>query len=191
MCVVFLVFFAIFVAVVFFFFFFQAEDGIRDYKVTGVQTCALPHPRRNRAGRGRVWPVRVTAPGGLLRRDEPTRRGSTLGHRRQRHASPPPRDRSGEFLSPPARSARAHPDVAPDPLAAGAAGRSPARRVGAENRTNGGALGTLAYGRSNPSDRRVPPVHGQPRAGDEGRLLAGQVEDAAATSSTRPKRRRG
>src|SRR5256885_3245130 len=31
-------------------FFFQAEDGIRDYKVTGVQTCALPistaHPSR-------------------------------------------------------------------------------------------------------------------------------------------------
>src|SRR5256885_6012962 len=26
----------------FLFFFFQAEDGIRDYKVTGVQTCALP-----------------------------------------------------------------------------------------------------------------------------------------------------
>src|SRR5205807_3888263 len=25
-----------------FVFFFQAEDGIRDYKVTGVQTCALP-----------------------------------------------------------------------------------------------------------------------------------------------------
>src|SRR5256885_12005310 len=34
-------------------FFFQAEDGIRDYKVTGVQTCALPisthvTPRRGR-----------------------------------------------------------------------------------------------------------------------------------------------
>src|SRR3712207_7796354 len=27
---------------VFFFFFFQAEDGIRDIGVTGVQTCALP-----------------------------------------------------------------------------------------------------------------------------------------------------
>ena len=27
---------------VFFFFFFQAEDGIRDWSVTGVQTCALP-----------------------------------------------------------------------------------------------------------------------------------------------------
>src|SRR5205807_4945387 len=26
-------------------FFFQAEDGIRDYKVTGVQTCALPISR--------------------------------------------------------------------------------------------------------------------------------------------------
>src|SRR5690348_17786258 len=28
--------------VVLFFFFFQAEDGIRDGRVTGVQTCALP-----------------------------------------------------------------------------------------------------------------------------------------------------
>src|SRR5690606_40875371 len=30
-------------------FFFRAEDGIRDFHVTGVQTCALPissHPRR-------------------------------------------------------------------------------------------------------------------------------------------------
>src|SRR6478735_3498171 len=37
-------------------FFFQAEDGIRDYKVTGVQTCALPisrpsgQDRRSRGG---------------------------------------------------------------------------------------------------------------------------------------------
>src|SRR5205809_8113816 len=29
-------------SLVFFFFFFQAEDGIRDVAVTGVQTCALP-----------------------------------------------------------------------------------------------------------------------------------------------------
>src|SRR5260370_633567 len=27
---------------IYFFFFFQAEDGIRDSSVTGVQTCALP-----------------------------------------------------------------------------------------------------------------------------------------------------
>src|SRR5207248_3552511 len=38
----------------FFFFFFQAEDGIRDRTVTGVQTCALPissQPRPDRGGR--------------------------------------------------------------------------------------------------------------------------------------------
>src|SRR5256885_3470593 len=34
----------------FFFFFFQAEDGIRDYKVTGVQTCALPISAPQRVG---------------------------------------------------------------------------------------------------------------------------------------------
>src|SRR5688500_20216298 len=37
-------------------FFFQAEDGIRDYKVTGVQTCALPilSRRCRRQGHGDV-----------------------------------------------------------------------------------------------------------------------------------------
>src|SRR5256886_12989818 len=30
------------VEISFYFFFFQAEDGIRDLTVTGVQTCALP-----------------------------------------------------------------------------------------------------------------------------------------------------
>src|SRR5690606_26213896 len=35
-------------------FFFQAEDGIRDFHVTGVQTCALPISHRDhfRSGRG-------------------------------------------------------------------------------------------------------------------------------------------
>src|SRR2546429_4479340 len=36
-----------------FFFFFQAEDGIRDVAVTGVQTCALP-----------IWPPRAIPPEG-------------------------------------------------------------------------------------------------------------------------------
>src|SRR2546422_5907701 len=35
-----------------FFFFFQAEDGIRDVAVTGVQTCALPI---SGPARGRRW----------------------------------------------------------------------------------------------------------------------------------------
>src|SRR5688500_20159325 len=34
-------------------FVFQAEDGIRDYKVTGVQTCALPISRDPPAARER------------------------------------------------------------------------------------------------------------------------------------------
>src|SRR5256885_12578382 len=45
------------------FFFFQAEDGIRDYKVTGVQTCALPI-----LGRHADRPVRGTAGARALRR---------------------------------------------------------------------------------------------------------------------------
>src|SRR5437867_9780458 len=42
----------------FFFFFFQAEDGIRDRTVTGVQTCALPIWRAVR----RAPPHRSPAP---------------------------------------------------------------------------------------------------------------------------------
>src|SRR5690606_41080165 len=36
------------------FFFFQAEDGIRDFHVTGVQTCALPIWARAAGGGGRA-----------------------------------------------------------------------------------------------------------------------------------------
>src|SRR5476651_2791383 len=38
-----------FVYYMIFFFFFQAEDGIRDIGVTGVQTCALPISSRSPA----------------------------------------------------------------------------------------------------------------------------------------------
>src|SRR5205807_5373506 len=43
------------------FFFFQAEDGIRDYKVTGVQTCALPisPTGTRRSPVARTWVVRA------------------------------------------------------------------------------------------------------------------------------------
>src|SRR3989454_535957 len=46
-------------------FFFQAEDGIRDYKVTGVQTCALPISRRADEGMT-VGPRLLAAPAALL-----------------------------------------------------------------------------------------------------------------------------
>src|SRR5438034_7144645 len=39
----------------FFFFFFQAEDGIRDHCVTGVQTCALPISVDGHGVRWRCW----------------------------------------------------------------------------------------------------------------------------------------
>src|SRR5687767_15348431 len=41
-CKYFFCFFLYYIIFFFFFFFFQAEDGIRDKLVTGVQTCALP-----------------------------------------------------------------------------------------------------------------------------------------------------
>src|SRR6266496_5864760 len=44
----------------FFFFFFQAEDGIRDLYVTGVQTCALPISAWVKDRSGKVSPVAVT-----------------------------------------------------------------------------------------------------------------------------------
>src|SRR2546426_7649822 len=85
------------------FFFFQAEDGIRDYKVTGVQTCALPIYRESRrlereerhellrrlrvAPRvrdGRLVPVMPVGDDGLARRSEERRVGKSvdLGGRR-------------------------------------------------------------------------------------------------------------
>src|SRR3712207_5792601 len=51
-----------------FFFFFQAEDGIRDIGVTGVQTCALPitspiRRQRTRTPSGpQAWTCRISPP---------------------------------------------------------------------------------------------------------------------------------
>src|SRR5215813_10968484 len=55
-----------------FFFFFQAEDGIRDADVTGVQTCALPICRTGRGGTGGggTMTAREHAPGGGIDRAE-------------------------------------------------------------------------------------------------------------------------
>src|SRR5438270_11703265 len=66
-----------------FFFFFQAEDGIRDLTVTGVQTCALPISvlrRRCPANRS----ARVLAPGAAIEIEHAVRVGA--GNRKLRHA---------------------------------------------------------------------------------------------------------
>src|SRR5699024_12126743 len=41
-------------------FFFQAEDGIRDRNVTGVQTCALPISNKVRTAKVEATPSRTT-----------------------------------------------------------------------------------------------------------------------------------
>src|SRR5207248_6024944 len=72
----------------FLFFFFQAEDGIRDRTVTGVQTCALPIlAARGRQGLGfRVGPGRPGGQRGCLGRRTraagPLRRASRSEERR-------------------------------------------------------------------------------------------------------------
>src|SRR5690606_40369450 len=55
-------------------FFFQAEDGIRDFHVTGVQTCALPISL--------PWPLTTRVPDQAMQKRSPsgasTATGSTL-----------------------------------------------------------------------------------------------------------------
>src|SRR5205807_5523630 len=92
-----------------FFFFFQAEDGIRDYKVTGVQTCALPifspAPGQQRDGRrSRACAGRGAPPAGRPSRRRPRRcrirapQPPRMPPRSSAPAPPPP---------PPARTPRA------------------------------------------------------------------------------------
>src|SRR2546422_4205183 len=82
---------------VLFFFFFQAEDGIRDVAVTGVQTCALP------IFRGDAHDVSPPARAASRRRGD--RRGDRL---RARHAvgRRDPRARDGRDRAGPARGPR-------------------------------------------------------------------------------------
>src|SRR5256885_5673528 len=70
-----------------YFFFFQAEDGIRDYKVTGVQTCALPISRPA-AETSSLSPNR-TGPGILPRpaRSAPTAPRTAVLMRSEEHTS--------------------------------------------------------------------------------------------------------
>src|SRR3712207_8360630 len=92
-----------------FFFFFQAEDGIRDIGVTGVQTCALP-----------ISPKAVC----------PVRGGGRRGRRRPRPRDQQPASR---------RSRDGRPDTPSCPstsaVRGSAGGRSGERRVGEEWRS--------------------------------------------------------
>src|SRR2546425_5095090 len=75
-----------------FFFFFQAEDGIRDKLVTGVQTCALPIYRPG----GVVRHLDPRPGGDVATRDGPVSDGAELETRVERIARAPGLDRSEE-----------------------------------------------------------------------------------------------
>src|SRR3989475_12310290 len=77
----------ILVILVVWFFFFQAEDGIRDLTVTGVQTCALPIWR----ARWRVRPLPRAARGGRPVEPYPPA-GARPAPGRARERGRPPRD---------------------------------------------------------------------------------------------------
>src|SRR5258707_10522553 len=68
----------------FFFFFFQAEDGIRDIGVTGVQTCALPILSMSIIITPKGWLLRPAQQPALWRDDDRHRQLQAL----QRHARP-------------------------------------------------------------------------------------------------------
>src|SRR5207237_7749386 len=62
-----------------YFFFFQAEDGIRDSSVTGVQTCALPILRLRAAMCSVFSPVKEMTPADYRRVTEVTYLGYVHG----------------------------------------------------------------------------------------------------------------
>src|SRR5206468_8289678 len=82
-----LLFFIDFFFFIFFFFFFQAEDGIRDLIVTGVQTCALPislrPPARRSAAPRTPSSVRTARRAGRRARSAAPASGSARPRRRR------------------------------------------------------------------------------------------------------------
>src|SRR5207249_6727141 len=81
-------------------FFFQAEDGIRDRNVTGVQTCALPICRARERDRRNPW-LPQAAPG----LDRLLARNSNSAHRRD----PPTPGQSWDPTSLPLDMTESHP----------------------------------------------------------------------------------
>src|SRR5690606_40553798 len=96
------------------FFFFQAEDGIRDFHVTGVQTCALPISTSPAAIRSWIADHSVTLPELIVAAWTPARSAAATWLRI--------RASSGETIT---------------------VGRSEERRVGKEGRGGGGSGGGI------------------------------------------------
>src|SRR5438105_13906988 len=108
-----------------FFFFFQAEDGIRDPLVTGVQTCALPiygrpapdlrdphRARDDRQGPVRAAPRRRVRGAGLRRGGAGTARDEARG---RAQAAPKADAATVPLAGPGAATARAGRRLEPQP----------------------------------------------------------------------------
>src|SRR5574338_1671683 len=82
-----------FVVFYLFFFFFQAEDGIRDAMVTGVQTCALPIWRTavpvQRASGPRALAFRWASSAAVSMSGDRDQRLRTIERRAERFPRPP------------------------------------------------------------------------------------------------------
>src|SRR2546430_8698169 len=127
-----------------FFFFFQAEDGIRDLTVTGVQTCALPISRSPAAGTPRRPGDRAAARAAAL----PPRRSPVLRRARCDRATGARRDRADE-PPPPVRPRRA-----PPPDRAAPARLRPGRPARPDRRPAWAARAWRSRGRPAPSPPR-------------------------------------
>src|SRR5690606_40386728 len=90
-------------------FFFQAEDGIRDFHVTGVQTCALPIWEKSE--RGKEGNIASRMPRGVIGIDVDATRGK------------PGADTFRELIA-------RYGELPTHPVSSAADGRSEERRVG-------------------------------------------------------------
>src|SRR5437879_1701120 len=160
-----------------FFFFFQAEDGIRDTSVTGVQTCALPIYRRRSRRRAR--------PQSRADRARPLDRLLLRRPARSRAAGAAPRGVMERAASGGASRAggagdRADPSA---PLAARARAGVPARAQAARRVRGARGAGWLGA----PPPPRKPPRPLTSRARRPGEAAAGALQRRAAPA--RPLRR--
>src|SRR2546425_7629957 len=153
---------------IYFFFFFQAEDGIRDKLVTGVQTCALPISRAAPARDGVVGAVLGPHP-----RDDPRERPHGSRADSARGDGGADADGVRADRQPPGRRARATPDP-PVRLP-----RRPEARGGDRGERGGRGVGGRGVGGVLPVARGGTPPPRAPRADPRGAPVVPGAQRAA------------
>src|SRR5205809_474813 len=173
-------------------FFFQAEDGIRDVAVTGVQTCALPISRTSRAcvRAPSVASASAAPPAPRTPRHDRRRRSRLLGHRP--HHPPGAHRRAGPAVGARDRDRRRDPRAPPESdlharLRPAGRRRSDRRRRGRGGRCrghrDGRALGVLRRH----AGERAGPSRDDHRLGDQGlRSRAPRPDERAGAGALSP-----